>query len=94
MKQYSLIVVAIFFSVSAFAQKVYDFNSNCKTAYAEIIKLKLATGEELIAKERLQNPNNLIPDLLDGYIDFFNLFFNLKSILFLFFFRNWPGFEN
>lgn len=63
-------------SIAAFAQKVYDFNPTCKAAYSEIIKLKLATGKELIAKERQQNPNNLIPDLLEGYTDFFVLFFN------------------
>ena len=76
MKQFFLVVVTVFLSLSIFAQKVYDFNSNCKAAYAEIIKLKLATGKELIAREREQNPNNLIPELLDGYVDFFLLFFN------------------
>jgi tetratricopeptide (TPR) repeat protein len=38
--------------------------------------LKLATGKELIAKERLLNPDNLIPLILEGYADFFLLFFN------------------
>lgn len=62
--------------LASFSQKVYDFNDNCKAAYNEIMKLKLNNGKELIAKEREQNPNNLIPQLLDGYLDFFVLFFN------------------
>ena len=71
-----LFVVILLISTHSFSQKVYDFDATCKAAYNEIIKLKLKTGKELVAKARLQNPNNLIPELLDGYIDFFVLFFN------------------
>jgi tetratricopeptide (TPR) repeat protein len=76
MKNLLITITICLFSITVFSQKVYDFNTTCKDAYSEIIKLKLATGKELIVKERQQNPNNLIPDLLDGYIDFFTLFFN------------------
>ena len=76
MKNLLITLTICLFSFTAFNQKLYDFNSTCKEAYAEIIKLKLTTGKNLINKERQQNPNNLIPDLLDGYIDFFTLFFN------------------
>ncbi len=60
----------------AHAKKVYEFNSVCQQAYKEIIQLKLANGQELIAKARQQNPDNLIPVALENYIDFFKLFFN------------------
>ena len=76
MKKKLLFVVILLISIPSFSQKVYDFDATCKAAYNEIIKLKLKTGKELVAKARLQNPNNLIPELLDGYIDFFVLFFN------------------
>lgn len=76
MKNFLITIAVCFVSGATFAQKIYDFNPTCKAAYTEIIKLKLQAGKELIAKEREQNPNNLIPDLLDGYIDFFVLFFN------------------
>ena len=76
MKKKLLFVVILLISTQLFSQKVYDFDVTCKAAYNEIIKLKLKTGKELVAKARLQNPNNLIPELLDGYIDFFVLFFN------------------
>lgn len=76
MKNFLLLIIIFLCSITGFSQKVYDFNTNCRRAYTEIIKLKLTTGEELLAKERQQNPNNLIPDLLEGYIDFFTLFFN------------------
>lgn len=58
------------------AQKVYDFNSTCQQAYKAITSLKLENGQRLINVARQQNPDNLIPDLLEGYIDFFVLFFN------------------
>ncbi len=63
-------------TASAIANKVYDFNATCQQAYKEITSLRLSNGEKLIAQARQQNPDNLIPDLLDSYIDFFILFFN------------------
>ncbi len=60
----------------ATANKVYDFNATCQQAYKEITSLRLSNGEKLIAQARQQNPDNLIPDLLSSYIDFFILFFN------------------
>lgn len=62
--------------VSVYAEKVYDFNTTCQQAYKEITCLRLTNGLKLIAQARQQNPDNLIPDLLDSYIDFFVLFFN------------------
>jgi tetratricopeptide (TPR) repeat protein len=76
MKKLLFTVAVCLISLSAFSEKVYDFNPTCRAAYSEIIKLKLSTGKQLVEKARQQNPDNLIPDLLDGYIDFFVLFFN------------------
>ena len=76
MKKIILLFTISFIYVSSFAEKVYDFNATCKAAYNEIMKLKIKEGEALIKKARQQNPDNLIPDLLEGYIDFFVLFFN------------------
>jgi tetratricopeptide (TPR) repeat protein len=57
------------------AQKVFDFNSTCQQAYTEITKLKFATGQTLIAKAKQENANNLIPLVLENYIDVITLFF-------------------
>jgi len=76
MKKILFFTLLCLISLSLFSQKIYDFNENCKAAYSEIIKLKLSTGQQRIDKERQQNPNNLIPEILEGYIDFFTLFFN------------------
>ncbi|MCW3080838.1 MAG: hypothetical protein JWR87_2268 [Segetibacter sp.] len=76
MKNVFFAIAICLLSLTSFSQKVYDFNVTCRAAYTEVIKLKFAKGKELIAKERLQNPGNLIPDVLEGYIDFFTLFFN------------------
>lgn len=59
-----------------FAEKVYDYNTTCKAAYNEILKLRISDGEALISKARKENPDNLIPELLQGYVDFFILFLN------------------
>src|SRR4051812_17662958 len=71
-----LLAFASFILSSVNAQKVYDFNTTCQQAYAAITSLKLQTGKQLIADARKQNPDNLIPDMLEDYIDFFTLFLN------------------
>jgi len=58
------------------AQKVYEFNSTCQQAYQEITRLKIANGLALAAKARQQNPDNLIPLLIESYADFYVLFLN------------------
>jgi tetratricopeptide (TPR) repeat protein len=54
----------------------FDFNSDCRKAYEEIIKLKLNTGKQILEAEKKAHPDNLIPYFLDNYIDFFTLYFN------------------
>ena len=75
-----LSIFAIFFftfsCLHANAQKAFDFNANCQQAYKEITSLRLDAGLALLSQERQQNPDNLIPDLLEEYVDFFTLFFN------------------
>jgi tetratricopeptide (TPR) repeat protein len=68
-------ILLFVFAVSP-AQKVYDFNSTCQQAYQEITKLKISSGMALVEKARQQNPDNLIPLLLESYIDFYVLFLN------------------
>ncbi|MDB5190519.1 MAG: hypothetical protein JWQ96_82 [Segetibacter sp.] len=70
------VLVMLLITSAAHAKKIFDFNPVCQQAYNEIVKLRIEPGKALIAKARQQNPDNLIPELLEGYIDFFVLFFN------------------
>jgi hypothetical protein len=76
MKQRSahIVLICLFFANSICAQKVYDFNATCIQAYTEVNKLKIAPATALIAKAKQQNPQNLVPVLLDAYTDFYILF--------------------
>jgi hypothetical protein len=76
MKSIGLIFLSLFFSVVASAEKVFDYNSTCQQAYLEFTKLRIEPGLALIAKAKKQNPDNLIPIMLEDYADFFDLFFN------------------
>jgi tetratricopeptide (TPR) repeat protein len=71
----TLLICLLSLSVRA-AGKVYDFNETCQQAYTEITKLRIEPGKKLLEEARRQNPQNLIPYMLEGYIDFFVLFFN------------------
>jgi len=70
------VVVSFFFFSNAYAEKVFDFNATCQQAYQQITSLKLDAGEQLVNQARRENPDNLIPEILDNYIDFYILFFN------------------
>ncbi|HWB25283.1 MAG TPA: tetratricopeptide repeat protein [Chitinophagaceae bacterium] len=72
----SFIIILFIPYMSVHAQKVFDFDATCQRAYHEIICLKLNSGQQIINLARQQNPNNLIPELLESYIDFYELFFN------------------
>ena len=71
-----LLLCFVCFSLFAHAEKVYDFNATCQQAYRDITSLKLISGQQLVNTAKQQNGDNLVPDLLQGYIDFFVLFFN------------------
>jgi tetratricopeptide (TPR) repeat protein len=71
-----LILLLVVITSCAHAQKVYEFNSTCQQAYQEISMLRLNAGLALVDKARQQNPNNLIPLLLESYADFYRLFLN------------------
>lgn len=71
-----LITVLLLSCFSVSAQKVFEFNSTCQQAYQEITRLKINNGLALVQKAREQNPDNLIPELLESYVDFYVLFLN------------------
>ena len=70
-----LLFFLIISHVATAGQKFFDFNAACQKAYHEIISLRLESGESIIEIERKNNPDNLIPYVLDNYIDFFVLYF-------------------
>ena len=74
-----LLLCLVCLSLFAHAEKVYDFNATCQQAYHDITALKLTSGQQLVNQAKQQNEDNLVPDLLQGYIDFFVLFFNEDS---------------
>lgn len=69
-----LITLFLTLIYSVNAQYIYDFNDNCLNAYQAITSLKLDEGVSLIEQEKLNNPENNIPYLLENYIYFFKLF--------------------
>lgn len=71
-----ILLLFIFCVNKSNAEKVFDYNATCQQAYISITSLRLNEGQQLINQAKQQNADNLIPDLLESYIDFFVLFFN------------------
>ncbi|HUH19702.1 tetratricopeptide repeat protein [Albibacterium sp.] len=64
-----IILLGIEFQASA----NFDFNARCKQAYQAIFDLRLNDARDLIAQEKLSNPDNGITILLDNYVDYFTI---------------------
>ena len=71
-----LVLLPVFFVTAASAEKVFDFSATCQQAYQQISSLKINNGIQLVQQARKENPDNLIPEILDSYIDFYVLFLN------------------
>ncbi|MBN4065801.1 tetratricopeptide repeat protein [Candidatus Amoebophilus asiaticus] len=69
-------IAATCFLVCSFytLQAQFDFNANCIAAYQSLFSLQLDKAKELIEREKLQNPDNLIPIYIENYIEFFVVF--------------------
>ncbi len=66
----------------AVAAPHYRFSENCKQAAAEIFKLRLDRGRDLLEQEKKSDPDNLIPLLLEDYIDFFKVYISEDELLY------------
>ena len=69
--KFYFIIVFFIFSRLSFAN--YNFNSNCKQAYYEIINLNFIQAKVIIANEKKVNPDNLIIQYLNNTIDFLSI---------------------
>ncbi|MEI7594379.1 MAG: tetratricopeptide repeat protein [Bacteroidota bacterium] len=58
----------------------FVMNDNCIIAYKNIIDLKLEKGSSVLSKEKLDNPQNLIPLYLENFIDFLKLFLGENKV--------------
>lgn len=71
MRYFSIVFIFLFFSLQSFAG--FDFNTNCRDAYEDIVNLKFKAAKTKLDNERKVNTGNTIPVFLDNYIDFFTL---------------------
>jgi len=74
----SFFLVCVFSSLSL--QASFDFNSDCRKAYAEIFNLNFKTAGEIIAQERIRNPMNAVPVLLENDVDFLSAFVSEEDL--------------
>ncbi len=59
--------------------QVFDFNSNCRDAYRQIIELKFNEAEKRILQEKQMHPENLMTIYLENYIDFLKVIIGEKE---------------
>ena len=68
-----ILFLLCFFGSSLSASANFNFNPRCIEAYRAIFDFRLNDARTLIRDEKLQNPQNGIPVLLDNYVDYITL---------------------
>ncbi|MEQ8702552.1 MAG: tetratricopeptide repeat protein [Phaeodactylibacter sp.] len=66
----------LFAPVCLVAGKYFHFTVDARTAYEKATDLRFGEAYALLAKVRLQEPDNLIVHHIENYIDFFKLYIN------------------
>jgi len=64
------IFLLLFFGIQQKAKANFEFNSNSIAAYQAIFDLRFIEARKYIRDEKVNNPKNGIPILLDNYIDY------------------------
>ncbi len=75
-KTFGIIGFCLSLSLCAFSQKKAEFTPACQEAYHQMLSLKIDPALKTLQKEKLNDPDNVIPYFLENYADFFLLFFN------------------
>ncbi len=57
-------------------QLQFELSQNCINAYASISQLKIKEGEEFLKNEKIKNPTNALPILIQSYEDYYSLVLN------------------
>jgi len=78
------IILFLLFNAQLLAGAVphYHFSEECKRAAKEIFKLKLDLAQNILEQEKKSDPDNLIPLLLEDYIDFFRVYISEDELLY------------
>lgn len=70
-------IILLFFTIgssSVYADDIFRFTPELKTAYDAILSLRLEEGQRLIEQIKIEDPNNALVYLVEDYIDFFTVF--------------------
>ena len=80
LKKGAFIFLFFVFALPAFSQ--FDYTDDCKEAYNLIIDLRFDSAQKYIEKVKKENPENLVPLVLENYIDFLSIVLSEDEKLF------------
>ncbi|WP_134088937.1 tetratricopeptide repeat protein [Olivibacter sp. XZL3] len=68
-----ILFLLLSFSLIPYTYASFEFTTNCKQAYTEILNLRLDVAQQYLEKEREANPENRLIPLLENYVDYFRI---------------------
>jgi tetratricopeptide (TPR) repeat protein len=71
LKKGAFLFLFLIFNLPVFSQ--FDYTDDCKKAYGLIIDLRFDSAQKYIEKVKRDDPENLVPQILENYIDFFSI---------------------
>ncbi len=82
MKKLILLFCLLSSSFHLLGKGVFTVNTNIKTAFAKIVELRFDAAQATLNQEKKVNPNNLMIDYLENYIDCIKIFTSEDEALF------------
>jgi len=78
-----IVLLFVAFSFSQWlAAKDFRYDASCQKAYQAIFKLKFQEGKDWLLKARQEDPDNLLPNYIENYVDFLALYISEDEALF------------
>ncbi len=56
--------------------QTYDYNTRCVDALEKVLQLRFEEAQDLVNKEKKENPKNLLPYYIENTIDFLTIYIN------------------
>lgn len=79
MKQFFLLFFLSLCGFSAFGKSHFTWTPNLKNAYKKVLALRFDEANSLIAKEKIQDSENLMVYHVENYVDFFRVYINEET---------------
>lgn len=82
MHKVKVLAVILMLQATITRSQTFDFNANCTAAHQYIESLQFGEAKKILAREKSEHPENLIPYFLENTIDFISIYISEEESTF------------